>query len=404
MTSTPTWRRRSGIVSARTPHAARAGGFLDGAQVVALIESDPEAPYAVAVTIATDADDRVAVVDSGGQRVVPGPGVAELTEALARECQAYVAFDEIGFDATPEPGEGQEEPDDDPFDPEIDVVSARVPDRAVVLTPASLPQLESLATAAGVRLHAAPHGDDRLVLIESGAVLTELTWAAEHLPAVLLERGAVFPSVALIETPERAQLFTWDAALAAVPTEDRVADLVATFIDAELGAGALVRDLAAVRPEADPAALRTALERSSDGGPAALVAALGLPDAITGFLAHEVDANSLDDVVTIDPVTVTEAMRRAAHLAADEARAGAYSLYESAEEVGRSWVPAAAAGVELGIGLVLVRRAGRSRRAGGRATAGERALGIIGIVLLSGALLNGAVATLPRVRQYLSSR
>ena len=65
MSSSTGWRRCAGLVSTATPHAARAEGFLDGAQVIGLIESDPDAPFSVAVAVAVDEERRVAVLSAG---------------------------------------------------------------------------------------------------------------------------------------------------------------------------------------------------------------------------------------------------------------------------------------------------------------------------------------------------
>src|SRR5690625_607370 len=109
MSSASGWRRCAGLGSTATPSAARAGGFLDGALVVARVESDPDAPYSCAVTGAGDEARRVAALPTSRSRLVPGPPLGELAEALAAECQGLVVFEDIA-------AEGADAPDtEDPF-------------------------------------------------------------------------------------------------------------------------------------------------------------------------------------------------------------------------------------------------------------------------------------------------
>ena len=387
------------------------------------MESDPDAPYAVAVTVAVDAQERVAVLDEGGAEIVPGPLLGDLAQALAEECRADVAFGDVVAEAGDDAGRPTdragsagnavaaeeipaveapdvEAPDDDPFDPEIDVEIGRVPDRSVVLTSATASGLESLATATDTRLTAMPFRDGHLVLIEDGPVLTELEWHQEHLPVVALEQGDVFPSVTVIDAPGRAHLFTWDAHLEAVPAEPAAAGVVHPFIDAELGTGALVRALMRAVPAAEPAGIRAALEGPSDQGPRELASALGLPDLAGAFLAQEAPASDLVGAHVYEPVGVAESLRRAVTGAAEGVFEGVFNgEYHLPGRPSRSWTTPVIAGAELALGALAVQRAGRSGRNGGSATAGERALGLTGALLLVDAVVNVTVVMLPWLRR-----
>ena len=397
------------------------------------MESDPDAPYAVAVTVAVDAQERVAVLDEGGAEIVPGPLLGDLAQALAEECRADVAFGDVVAEAGDDAGRPTdragsagnavaaeeipaveapdveapdveapdvEAPDDDPFDPEIDVEIGRVPDRSVVLTSATASGLESLATATDTRLTAMPFRDGHLVLIEDGPVLTELEWHQEHLPVVALEQGDVFPSVTVIDAPGRAHLFTWDAHLEAVPAEPAAAGVVHPFIDAELGTGALVRALMRAVPAAEPAGIRAALEGPSDQGPRELASALGLPDLAGAFLAQEAPASDLVGAHVYEPVGVAESLRRAVTGAAEGVFEGVFNgEYHLPGRPSRSWTTPVIAGAELALGALAVQRAGRSGRNGGSATVGERALGLTGALLLVDAVVNVTVVMLPWLRR-----
>lgn len=429
MTTRTGWRRCSGLVSAATPDAGRAHGFLDGARVLALIESDPEAPFAVAVTIALDEEDRVAVLAEAGDRIMPGPPLGELAEALAQECQALVVFGHIVAEHAEAESEGGSE---DPFESDIDLESTRLPERAVVLTRAGQRELEDLATAANTVLYARSQGPGYLALLEDGPAMTELEWRPEHLPVVLLEQGASFPSVTVIEEPGRAHLYTWDATLSVVPSDSGAAELVHPFIDSELGPGALVRGLVSAAPQADVEAVRSSLEQAGEQGLATMVNALGLPVEVTQFLAGERAAADLPDLVELDAVTVAEAVRRAMDEAAEDARAHMEHMREAAEdaraqaresaranveymrrtatEAGAAaqsfadpdehptlaWTTPAA-GVLQGVGAAFALR--RAARGASAPTAGTRLWAILGGVLATASVANLVLAALPWLRR-----
>lgn len=429
MTTRTGWRRCSGLVSAATPDAARAHGFLDGARVLALIESDPEAPLSVAVTIALDEDERVAVLAANGTEIVPGPALADLAEALAEECQALVVF---GHVVAEDVGAGDSEEGEDPFESDIDLESTRLPERAVVLTRAGERDLEQLATEANTTLYATAHGAGHLALLEDGPAMTELEWREEHLPVVLLEQGASFPSVTVLEEPGRAHLYTWDAVLSVVPSDPGAADVVHPFIDTQLGPGALVRGLVGAAPEADVAALRRALEEPSEAGLATMVAGLGLPDDVAEFLAGRTGAADLPGLVELDPVTVGEAVRRRMDDAAEDARAHVEQMRVAAEDardqaresaranveyVRRTATEASAAaqtfadpdehptlawttpaaGIAQLTGAIFALR--RAARGAGNPTAGTRLWAVLGGVLATASAINLALAALPWLRR-----
>lgn len=429
MTTRTGWRRCSGLVGAATPDAARAHGFLDGARVLALIESDPEAPFAVAVTIALDEEERVAVLAENGTEIVPGPALADLAEALAKECQALVVFGHVVAESVGEldPDEGE-----DPFESDIDLESTRLPERAVVLTRAGERELERLATEANTTLYATAYGDGHLALLEDGPALTELEWREDHLPVVLLEQGASFPSVSVIEEPGRAHLYTWDAVLAVVPSAPEAAAMVHPFIDSELGPGALVRGLLSAAPDADAEALRGSLEEPGEAGLATMVAGLGLPDDVAEFLAGRTPASDLPGLVELDPVSVGEVVRRRMDDAAEDARAHVEQMRVAAEDARAqaresaranvehmrrtateasaaaqsfadpdehptlAWTTPAAGLVQLVGAIFALRRAARGAHA---PTAGTRLWAVLGGVLATGAAANLALTALPWVRR-----
>ncbi|HLS24438.1 MAG TPA: hypothetical protein VK063_01030 [Beutenbergiaceae bacterium] len=325
MSSSSGWRRCAGLVSTSTPIAARAGAFLDGALVVALVESDPDAPYSVAVTVAVDEERRVAVLSASRTEIVPGPPLGELAEALAAECQGLVVFEDIV-------AEGADAPDtEEPFWSDIDLSSTRLPERAVAVTRATPRELHDLATEANTPLAVVPHEDRQVVFVQDGPALTSLQWRDDHLPVVLLEHGESFPSVTILSEPGQAHMHSWDATITVVPEE--AAEVVGPFVTRILGRSALVRALLEGDFASDEQMLTTALEEKGEHGLATMVRALQLPPVVHDFLTGEVGAEDLTDAEHLDPLTVSATVRRAMDEAAEEARAQARAHMEHVREV-----------------------------------------------------------------------
>ena len=61
----------------------------------AVVETEPEYPDVVTLTLAVDQQDRVAVVDDARTAIVAGPSLLELAERLAEACDGHVVFDEV---------------------------------------------------------------------------------------------------------------------------------------------------------------------------------------------------------------------------------------------------------------------------------------------------------------------
>src|SRR5690625_3733762 len=325
MSSSSGWRRCAGLVSTSTPIAARAGAFLDGALVVALVESDPDAPYSVAVTVAVDEERRVAVLSASRTEIVPGPPLGELAEALAAECQGLVVFEDIV-------AEGADAPDtEEPFWSDIDLSSTRLPERAVAITRASTRELHDLATEANTPLAVLDQDERRVVFVQGGPALTSLQWRDEHLPVVLLEHGESFPPVTILSDPWPAHRHSWAATITVVA--DVAADVVGPFVTRILGQAALVRALLEGGFADDEDALTTALAQDGEQGLGTMVRGLRLPEVVHDFLTGTIDAADVPEADTLDPLTVSATVRRAMDEAADEARAQARAHMEHVREV-----------------------------------------------------------------------
>lgn len=412
-----TWQRTSGQVDAPSSRVHRSTGFLDGAQVVARLEYDPQDPTTAWVTVAVDEEGRVAVLAEGGEEIVPGPPLAGLVTALAQECQGVVTFEQESARALP-PGEDDDEGDDDPFDPQIGI--AVVADRALVCTTADHAGLERLATEAETTLHAVLTDSGHSVLVEDGAAVGDLPLGELRAPALVLQQTADYPALGVAGDEEYQ--YVWGLQEAVVPLSAPAAE---QFADRYLGTGALVDQVLAAAPAANADLLRRAIE--SGAGPVAALPTLGLGAEVTGqlteFLTGQRAADDVTGVTAIAPVPLGEVMRRRAQEAADdarraaddtrrraqlaaedarrmadEARASAVAFADAAEEPVRTWAPWVAAGADVLVGALLWRRSGRARRAGEPMGAGAKVVRGVSVLLFTAAAANVAGAVLDRRR------
>lgn len=434
-----TWQRTSGQVDAPASRVHRSTGFLDGAQVVARLEYDPQDPTSAWVTVAVDEENRVAVLAEGGADVVPGPPLAELVTALAHEVQGVVTFAEETARALP-PGEGDEDEDDDPFDPQIGIVV--VADRALVCTTADRDGLERLATEADSTLQAVPASFGHVILVEDGPAVGDLPLGQLRSPAVVLQQTADYPALGV--TGEDEYQHVWGLQDAVVPLDAPAAQ---AFADDLLGVGALTAQLLAAVPGADADRVRQGIESGS--GPLDVLPGLvtdeALATALDGFLAGRSVTADLEAVLMVEPVLLGEAMRRRAQEAADDARraaedarraasqaaedtrrraqeaaeearrraqhaaddarrmaddarASAVAFADAAEEPVRTWAPYGAAAVDLVVGALLWRRSGRARRAGEPMRAGAKVVRGVSVLLFAAAATNVVADVINRRR------
>ncbi|MFV0253355.1 MAG: hypothetical protein ACK5H2_08455 [Beutenbergiaceae bacterium] len=420
MTSAP-WRRRVGLVYSFDGRAGLARELLDTAKVIALIESEPETPEVVGISFAVDAQDRVASLDLAAGAIVPGPQLADLCEDLAQACGGTALVGDLIAGVQEDP---QEDPMD-PFDQDLDVGSAFVPDRAVVYTGAKLADIGAFAREIEMPVLAAPHLDGHLIVVTDGPALVAVDWPEALKPALVIEQGAAYPAVAAIDGDE-TQVHTWDADIVRVPGGTAADNAVAAFCDSTLGTGALVSAVMSMLPSVEPTAVRDAIDGES-AGPARLITALGLPEALVGYLGHGDDVPELADVRLVQPDGISKVLARAVTDAqsqmtesvretteqmrerADAARVRAESAFDAAETfaeevvvpIRQSWWTPGVAAVELGLGTLAIRRASRGIRSGRSTTAGERVLGLAGAALLVDAVVNAVIFLAPRIKRDL---
>src|SRR5699024_748971 len=318
--------RTSWQVDAPASRVHRSTGFLDGAQVVARLEYDPQDPTSAWVTVAVDEENRVAVLGESGTEVVPGPPLGELVTALAQEVQGVVTFADQTARALP-PGEGDEDEDDDPFDPQIGI--AVVADRALVCTSAGAEGLARLGTPADTAGQVLPVAFGHAVLVDDGPAVGDLPLGGRGAPAVVLQQTADYPALGVSGADEYQHV--WGLQAAVVPLRAPAAE---AFADANLGIGALTGQVVAAVPGADLAGVREGIESGS--GPLDVLPGLLPGDPVAGvlsdFLAGRAGVADLADVATIEPVLLGEVVRRRAQEAADDARRAAEDARRAASQ------------------------------------------------------------------------
>src|SRR5699024_171957 len=309
-----TWQRISGLIEAPESRVQRVRGFLEGAQVIAQLEYDPQEPDSLWVSVATDAETHVAVLDDGGTSPVPGPPLQELALALAQECQGEVTFDETTHGAAQD-----SEGDEDPFDPQIGIVV--VAERAVVRTRADHAGIEELATHAQSALLAVPDERGHLLLIQDGPAVGDLPLEHLEYPALVLQHAADYPALSVVHGNEEHQ-HVWGLTAQVVPDGSASAR---EFADATLGLGLLVEQIRTALPGLSQPQVRTAVEQSSDA--AGAVNVLGLSPELTTevreFLLGQRPGDDAAGALWIEPLSAGEDVRRRAQEAADEARRAA---------------------------------------------------------------------------------
>ncbi|WP_159621196.1 hypothetical protein [Ruania rhizosphaerae] len=400
MSTSTSWHRCQGQITAPEQQVLRAAGFLDGALVVAILEADPEEPTTVTVTVATDDEQRVAVLNESLTSVIPGPPLTELVEALAAECQGRALFGDVTA--------GDDDDDEDPFEPHLDIAS--VTERAVILTPATGEELDDLATDATMSVYALPLVGGSAVLVEDVAGIDDLGLREGRLPAVVLEQRTVRAALCVVGASSAQHV--WGLERATIPD----GHLAESFAEQVLGLDLLLDQVEEAWP-GDRARLRAAL--LSEVQFADVLGSLGLDEEavqLTRFLEGETTASEVEGAQLIEPLTVSEQVRRRAHVAAEDARRAAHQAREdartrahqaaedartgmtafadAAEEPVRTWAPYVVAGVETAIGGLIWHRASRPGTRQGWAIAGKVTAG----VLWGGAVANVVAAVWPRVR------
>ena len=307
--ATQRWNRTEGVLVAPGSTPDDVAARLRERAVVARLEWYPATAHLLSITLLLDAEGRVAVTPPSRGGVVPGAGVSELAEGLARELGADVTIGPASFNALPEGVEL----------PEVSAGPSPM-SRTVVVSPLSayMVPLQATLLERPLAVASAPSIDRRIVMYSGeGAELGAFGWDDESLPAIIFrvdERDMTVRAVLTGESEDDA-VYSWSMtsryvwggveepgpALSALVNE-----MLTDSTDASLIARAV--------PDADVEAATAALAVEGVEGLAQMLAALGLPAWVESVLTGRLAPVEVPGVVVHEPRGLSNAVGRSVGL------------------------------------------------------------------------------------------
>ena len=372
--ATQRWNRTEGVLVAPGSTPDDVAARLRERAVVARLEWYPASAHLLSITLLSDAEGRVAVTPPSRGGVVPGMGVSELAEGLARELGADATIGPASFDALPEDVEL----------PEVSAGPAPM-SRTVVVSPLSayMVPLQATLLERPLAVASAPGIDRRIVMYSGeGPELGAFGWDDESLPAIIFrvdERDMTVRAVLTGESEDDA-VYSWSMtsryvwggveepgpALSALVNE-----MLTDSTDASLIARAV--------PDADVAAATAALAVEGVEGLAQMLAALGLPAWVESVLTGRLAPVEVPGVVVHEPRGLSNAVGRSVGLMlADPSVPGSAFWQSYVRAVTETpWLVRAGAALEAGLGGALIGAAIRRRGRTGRLPGGLIAVGAL---------------------------
>ena len=372
--ATQRWNRTEGVLVAPGSTPDDVAARLRERAVVARLEWYPVSAHLLSITLLSDAEGRVAVTPPSRGGVVPGAGVSELAEGLARELGADVTIGPASFNALPEGVEL----------PEVSAGPSPM-SRTVVVSPLSayMVPLQATLLERPLAVASAPGIDRRIVMYSGeGAELGAFGWDDESLPAIIFrvdERDITVRAV-LTGEPEDDAVYSWSMtsryvwggveepgpALSALVNE-----MLTDSTDASLIARAV--------PDADVEAATAALAVEGIEGLAQMLAALGLPAWVESVLTGRLAPVEVPGVVVHEPRGLSNAVGRSVGLMlADPSVPGSAFWQSYVRAVTETpWLVRAGAALEAGLGGALIGAAIRRRGRTGRLPGGLIAVGAL---------------------------
>ena len=391
--ATQRWNRTEGVLVAPGSTPDDVAARLRERAVVARLEWYPASAHLLSITLLSDTEGRVAVTPPSRGGVVPGAGVSELAEGLARELGADVTIGPASFNALPEGVEL----------PEVSAGPSPM-SRTVVVSPLSayMVPLQATLLERPLAVASAPGIDRRIVMYSGeGAELGAFGWDDESLPAIIFrvdERDMTVRAVLTGESEDDA-VYSWSMtsryvwggveepgpALSALVNE-----MLTDSTDASLIARAV--------PDADVEAATAALAVEGVEGLAQMLTALGLPAWVESVLTGRLAPVEVPGVVVHEPRGLSNAVGRSVGLLlADPSTPGSAFWQGYVRTVtDKPWAVRGAALLEAGLGGALVGAAVRRRRSTGSIPGGMAA---VGAFLLVDAITEVSLASWTRHRE-----
>ena len=372
--ATQRWNRTEGVLVAPGSTPDDVAARLRERAVVARLEWYPASAHLLSITLLSDTEGRVAVTPPSRGGVVPGAGVSELAEGLARELGADVTIGPASFNALPEGVEL----------PEVSAGPSPM-SRTVVVSPLSayMVPLQATLLERPLAVASAPGIDRRIVMYSGeGPELGAFGWDDESLPAIIFrvdERDMTVRAVLTGESEDDA-VYSWSMtsryvwggveepgpALSALVNE-----MLTDSTDASLIARAV--------PDADVEAATAALAVEGVEGLAQMLAALGLPAWVESVLTGRLAPVEVPGVVVHEPRGLSNAVGRSVGLMlADPSVPGSAFWQSYVRAVTETpWLVRAGAALEAGLGGALIGAAIRRRGRTGRLPGGLIAVGAL---------------------------
>lgn len=372
--ATQRWNRTEGVLVAPGSTPDDVAARLRERAVVARLEWYPASAHLLSITLLSDAEGRVAVTPPSRGGVVPGTGVSELVEGLARELGADVTIGPASFNALPEDVEL----------PEVSAGPAPM-SRTVVVSPLSayMVPLQATLLERPLAVASAPGIDRRIVMYSGeGAELGAFGWDDESLPAIIFrvdERDMTVRAVLTGESEDDAvyswsmtSCYVWGGVEEPGPALSAlVNEMLTDSTDASLIARAV--------PDADVEAATAALAVEGIEGLAQMLAALGLPAWVESVLTGRLAPVEVPGVVVHEPRGLSNAVGRSVGLMlADPSVPGSAFWQSYVRAVTETpWLVRAGAALEAGLGGALIGAAIRRRGRTGRLPGGLIAVGAL---------------------------
>ncbi|WP_127842890.1 hypothetical protein [Actinomyces wuliandei] len=371
------WNRTDGVLVAPGAAPEAVAAAFAARSVVARLEWFPTTAHLLSLTLMTDADGRVAVTPPSRGGVVPGPGVGELVESLARELTADVAVGPASFNALPT---------DLTLPPATTHGAASA--RTVVVSPVSayMVPLQATLLERPLAVASAPGLDRRIIMYSGeGNGLGAFGWDEESLPALVLTSDSEDMSVRAVTTgdPEEDAVFSWGmSSLHVWGAVKEPGPALRALADEVLADRKDASDIAAAVPGADLEAAAAAVLRPGVEGFQAMIEALGLPDWVLKVLTGSLAPVEVPGVVVHEPRGLSNAVGRSVGLFLEDPSSPGSALWHSYVRTvtDMPWAVRAVTLLEASLGGTLMGAAVRRHRSGGSLSGGLVALGTFLIV------------------------
>lgn len=387
------WNRTEGVLIAPGTTPDEVAACLSGHDVVARMEWYPATSHLVGLALLTDAEGRVAVTPPSRGGVVPGTGVSELAEQVARELGADVTIGPASFNALP----------DDVALPEVPS-GASDSTRTVVVSPLSAYTVPLQATLLerSLTVVSVPGIDRRIVMSTGeGPGLGAFGWDEESLPALVLTAGDGDMTVRAVRTDDieddavyswaMTSRYVWGSVAEPGPALRRlVEELLTDSTDATAIAEAV--------PGADVEAATVALSTEGAAGMAAMIGALGLPDWVDAVLTGRLAPAEVPGAVVHEPRGLSNAVGRSVGLMLRDPQIPGSALWQSYiyTVTERPWLVRGLVALEAAFGGTLIGKGVQRRQRTGHVSAG---LVAVGAVLVADAVVELSMASWARHKE-----